>query len=272
MQIVKLKNGLGLNVQILNPEGNKAIIMVHGMFGNLSHFYLTIAPFIARDFKVVLFDLKSQGRSDKMETGYDLKTFAEEVVGLADALGLEKVHLLGYSFGCLVALKCAMDFPDRVDKVVTIEIPDKSKVPFLDRGLYTYEHFHHFVIYLNTDVRENFFRSKRQMMNTFKMHEYIYNNTTFSEDMTNEKEFEQDDYAKIKSPVLLAFGQSSVCCRELERIKTWIPFADIYLEDGGHDFFLEKTEICSQRIVKFLKSSETFRNPLASPMPVTEFC
>ena len=87
MQIVKLKNGLGLNVQVLNPEGIETVLMVHGMFGNLSHFYLTIAPFIASDYKVVLFDLKSQGRSDKIETGYDLKTFAEDVIGLADALG-----------------------------------------------------------------------------------------------------------------------------------------------------------------------------------------
>ena len=262
MQIVKLKNGLGLNVQVLNPEGIETVLMVHGMFGNLSHFYLTIAPFIASDYKVVLFDLKSQGRSDKIETGYDLKTFAEDVIGLADALGLEKIHLLGYSLGSLVVLKCAMDFPTRVGKVVVIEIPDKAKDPFLARGLYTYEHFQRFVLYLNTDIRENFFRSKRQMMTTFKMHEYIYNHTTFSEDMNNEKEFDKDDYAKIVSPLMIAFGAESVCFCEFERIKNWVPFADVYLEEGGHGFFLEKAEICSQRILRFLKSPDVFPNPL----------
>jgi|GEM_PF-800518 len=261
MQIVKLKNGLGLNVQVLNPEGREAIIMIHGMFGNLAQYYLTIAPFIAKEYKVILFDLKSQGRSDRMETGYDLKTFAEEVVGLADSLGLEKVHLLGYSFGCLIALKCAMEFPERIGKVVTIEVPDKSREPLMARGSYTYDHFNYFVHYLNTDVRENFFRSKRQMQNTFNMYEYVFNHTTFAEDMNNEKEFQQADFAKIKSPVLLAFGRESICCKELVRIMNWIPFTDIYLEEGSHDFFVEKVEQSSKRIIEFLNSSASFSNP-----------
>jgi pimeloyl-ACP methyl ester carboxylesterase len=263
MQIVKLKNGSGINVQILNPDGKEAIILLHGMFGNMAQLYLTIAPFIARQYKVVLFDLKSQGRSDRVDTGYSLQIFAEELMELADELALTKVHLLGYSFGALIALKCGMEFPERIGKIIAIEVPDKSKDPFCPRGAYTYEYFQHFVTHVHAVHRENFFRNKRQMQNHFLMHEYIFNHTSFSEDMNNEEEFQQSHFEKIKAPVLLAFGQHSICFSELERIKDWIPCVDIYIEEGGHDFFLNKVEKSSARILKFLNSPQSICKAVA---------
>lgn len=256
MHIVKLSNGSGIHVKVLNPEGRETVFMLHGMFGNLAQFYLTLAPFIANHYRVVLFDLKSQGKSDRVATGYDLKTLAEELVDLMDKLDISKAHLLGYSFGALIVLKCAMLFPDRIGKVIAIEVPDKSKVPFSARGSYTYAHFEHFMNYIHVIFRENFFRSKRQIHNQFSMYEYIFNSTSFSDDMNNEEEFQQADLAQIKAPVLLAFGKESICCQELNRIKDWIPVVDIYLEEGDHDFFLNRVEQCSDRIVSFLKMSD----------------
>lgn len=267
MQIVKLKSGLGLNVLTLNPEGAETVIMIHGMFGNLSHFYLTIAPHFAANYKVVLFDLKSQGKSEKRDTGYDVQTFAEEVIELADALGIQKAHLLGYSFGCLVALKCAMDYPERVGKVIAIEVPDKAVEPCIPKGQYTYEHFEHFVRYLNTNVRDNFFHNRRHLMNTFKMHEYIHNHTSFPEDFDREKEFDQSDFDRISSPVLLAFGIESVCMREFHRIKTMIPFMDYCLENGGHAFFSSDPAYYAAKMVNFLESDKPFLNPFRQTLP-----
>lgn len=258
MHIVKLTNGSGINVKVLNPEGQETVLMLHGMFGNLAQFYLTIAPLIANHYKVVLFDLKSQGKSDRITTGYDLKTLAEELIDLMDKLDINKAHLLGYSFGALIVLKCAMIFPERVGKIVAIEVPDKAQVPFGTRGSYTYAHFEHFMGYVNATFRDNFFRSKRQIHNQFSMYEYIFNSTSFADDMNNEEEFQQVHFAQIQSPILLAFGKESICCRELNRIKDWIPAVDIYVEDGNHDFFLDRAEKSSERIINFLQQSENF--------------
>ncbi len=266
MQLVKLKSNLELNVQILNTEANKTVFMIHGMFGNLAQFYLTIAPLVAQKYKVVLFDLKSQGRSMKKEVGYDFNSLAQEVIELADALGYEKFSVLGYSFGCWVAFRCAINFPDRIEKVIAIELPDWPKGRMIERGSYKPEHFMDFVNYLNTDVRDNFYKNKRQLRAAYLMYDYIFNYTTFSEDMNNEKELQREDCERIKAPVLLAFGRKSVCFNELLRIATWIPFADVYAEDGSHDFFLEKTQICSERIVAFLDSSNEFANIYYEPV------
>lgn len=261
MQLVKLASGLELNVQILNGDAEKTVIMIHGMFGNLAQFYLTFAPFVAQKYRVVLFDLKSQGRSQRCDKGYDFDTLAKEIIELADAIQCEKFSVLGYSFGCWVAIRLDKNYPERIEKIIALELPDWQKVPMIAKGSYTPDHFMDFVNYIHTDVRENFFKNKRQMRSMYLMHDYIFNYTTFSEDMNSERELQQQDFENIKAPILLAFGRHSVCFDELLRVATWSPVADIYVEDGGHDFFIEKAGVVAQRIIKFLDEKDVPVNP-----------
>ncbi|HEY6901683.1 MAG TPA: alpha/beta fold hydrolase, partial [Puia sp.] len=102
------------------------VVMVHGMLGNLAVYYFQIAPLLAEYFHVVLYDLKSHGMSERSEAGYDLDSMSDDLVGLMDVLGLRKVHLAGYSFGALIALKAAAKFAGRIDKLAIIEGPDPS--------------------------------------------------------------------------------------------------------------------------------------------------
>ncbi|MFT7560928.1 MAG: esterase [Flavobacteriales bacterium] len=252
MPKLNVASGSLVNYEVLNPDAEECVVLIHGMFGNLSQFYLTIAPFLAQHYKVVIFDLKSHGRSEKSESGYDLVSLSNDVKELMDALSIQKSSLLGFSYGALVALKFAMLNPARTTKVVAIEVPDKPIHDFKKRGTYTFDDFWGFVIYLNTNIRENFFRSKRQIENTFKVYDYIFNQTTFSDDMNAEPEFVESDYKMVKSPVLLAFGKASPCFGEFNRIKNWIKNADIYLDDGDHGFFMDKVEASSSRVISFL--------------------
>ena len=265
MQLVKIASGLELNVLILNPEAEKTIFMIHGMFGNLAQFYLTFAPLVAQKNRVVLFFQKSQGRSQRSESGYDFFSFSTDVVELADAIGCDKFSVLGYSFGCWVALRLGSNYPDRIEKIVTLEIPDWPKIPVMPKGSYTPEHFMDFVHYLNTDVRENFFRNTRQMRGTYLMYDYIFNYTSFSEDMNNEKAPQRKDFESVKAPILFAFGRHSVCFNELMRVAPWARSAEIYVEDGSHDFFLSKVDILAQRINDFLAGTERPVNPYYQP-------
>ena len=115
-----------LHVQELNPDGPETIIMVHGMFSNLAVYYFNIAPMLAKHYRVVLFDMKGHGMSEKVRTGYDLTSMTDDLRDLMDALGIEKAHLAGYSYGGLVALKMAARFPERVGKLAIIEGPERA--------------------------------------------------------------------------------------------------------------------------------------------------
>ena len=59
------------------------------------------------------------GYSDRPEdVEYGLQTWADQTLGVMDALGIEKAHLVGNSFGGSIALRIATKHPDRVDKLV----------------------------------------------------------------------------------------------------------------------------------------------------------
>ena len=64
-------------------------------------------------------DMVGFGYSDRPENiEYSLQTWADQVVGLMDTLGIEKASLVGNSFGGSIALRVATQHPDRVDKLV----------------------------------------------------------------------------------------------------------------------------------------------------------
>ena len=126
MPVINLPN-VRLHVQELNPEGQETIVMVHGMFSNLAVYYFTIAPMLAKHFRVVLFDMKGHGMSEKVQTGYDLTSMTGDLLNLMHVLGIEKAHLAGYSYGGLVAMKMATRFPERVGKLAIIEGPDPTE-------------------------------------------------------------------------------------------------------------------------------------------------
>jgi pimeloyl-ACP methyl ester carboxylesterase len=70
---------------------------------------------LAKDHRVIAFDLPGHGRSDKpaREEAYGLQ-MAEDVVLLLDHLKVKKAHVVGYSLGGMVAVKLTARHPDRV--------------------------------------------------------------------------------------------------------------------------------------------------------------
>jgi pimeloyl-ACP methyl ester carboxylesterase len=83
----------------------------HENFGFVTHL-------MTPHFKVIEFDLRGYGLSDRPEQQYTMETWAEDVKGLLDHLGLDRVHIHGTSMGGMVALAFAGLYPDRVDGLI----------------------------------------------------------------------------------------------------------------------------------------------------------
>ena len=78
-----------------------------------------VLPVLGEDFHVVAPDMVGFGYSDRpKDVTYGLDTWADQTLGVMDALGIEKAHLVGNSFGGAIALRLATRNPDRVDKLV----------------------------------------------------------------------------------------------------------------------------------------------------------
>lgn len=73
---------------------------------------------LGRKFQAYCPDLLGNGESSKPERTPDIPTLAREIVELADALSLERFHLVGTHTGAKIALSIAEQFPDRVDRII----------------------------------------------------------------------------------------------------------------------------------------------------------
>ena len=112
----------GVNIHYLDaPGGSPPIVTLHGLSANAHCFAGLIAAGLSPTFRVVAPDLRGRGRTDKPATGYTMADHAGDVLALLDALGLDRVILVGHSFGGYVAIYIASHFPERVDKLVVID-------------------------------------------------------------------------------------------------------------------------------------------------------
>ncbi len=256
MPLIQIKEGLDIHYQLLNPKGEETITIIHGMFGNLSQFYLSIGPELAKQYTVLVFDLKSHGKSSKYPTGYGEDELAKDMVLLWDALQIEKSHILGFSFGAILALKTGINYPNRVGEIIAMELPPLPKDPIKGQGTYSWNEFIYFVHTLPAHIRENFLSSKRRLHKMFTMYEYILNETTFVPDTNARVPLAEADLAKLTEKCLFLFGNTSVCIPELERIQDWIKNHYVYIFEGKHDFFINQSLQVAQLIQQFLSTTD----------------
>lgn len=68
--------------------------------------------------EVLMFDQRGLGRTDKPDGPYSMEGYADDAAALMDTLGWERAHVIGISFGGMVAQHLALRHPDRVDRLV----------------------------------------------------------------------------------------------------------------------------------------------------------
>ncbi len=96
------------------------VVLVHGIAGSTLLWQANLSAIGARH-KVFAVDLPGHGRSGKPGGRYDIEFFARALSGFLDAWGLERVALVGHSFGGHVCLKLALEKPERVARLVLID-------------------------------------------------------------------------------------------------------------------------------------------------------
>ncbi|MFI7589755.1 4,5:9,10-diseco-3-hydroxy-5,9,17-trioxoandrosta-1(10),2-diene-4-oate hydrolase [Spongisporangium articulatum] len=115
--------GLTLNVHEAGPEqtDHLPVVLLHGGGPGASawsNFGRNIVE-LGRTFRTLAVDQPGFGASDKpTEHGQYFRFSADALAGLLDALGLEKVHLVGNSLGGGTAVRFALEYPKRVGRLV----------------------------------------------------------------------------------------------------------------------------------------------------------
>jgi pimeloyl-ACP methyl ester carboxylesterase len=101
-------------------EHGTPILCVHGITGNAFSFQ-ALADDLSKDNRVIAYDLRGRGDSDKPENGYGIATHAEDLAELIDALELDRPVIAGHSLGAMIGVYFATHYPQKLSKLVLID-------------------------------------------------------------------------------------------------------------------------------------------------------
>jgi pimeloyl-ACP methyl ester carboxylesterase len=111
----------GVKTNYLEAGAGPPVVLVHGSGPGVTAYanWRLVIPALSDRFRVIAPDMVGFGFSERPDgADYSVQTWADQVVGLLDALGLDNASIVGNSFGGAIALRVATQHPDRVDKLV----------------------------------------------------------------------------------------------------------------------------------------------------------
>lgn len=243
-------NGVRLNTSRLGH--GPPLVMIHGLLvGNMASWYFGAAPALAKHHSVLLYDLRGHGRSERPPCGYRLSDMTADLAGLV-ANEAAPLTLVGHSYGALVALNFALQYPAQVERLVLVEAP-------LPPSQYT--EFTEFVSQdpdqmmkslppqLQIVVAAGGRRARRFVIAVAE----LVNRTTILNDLQQEPDISAEQLAAVTCPTLAVYGQRSPCRPVADRLREQLPNCRAVLLEGGHLLPLEAPAALLEQIERFCR-------------------
>ena len=229
-------------------------------------------PVYAREYKVISYDNRGVGKSDKPDIPYSLEMMAHDCVGLLDVIGKAKAHFMGYSMGARIAEEIALSYPERIislvlacpitwsaelhnqpqppkaeDKIRWDALPEDERVRLWLAGVFT----------------EDFFKNNTKLMKKLvKIIKKGYG-PPYAQDWHAHASNTYDNYrrlSQIKAPTLIIAGgaDSTVTLDNIRLLKEKMPDAELaIMEKMPHLLMWEGFDEFNRIMLDFLRRHST---------------
>ncbi len=107
----------GIALHYSEKGAGKPLILLHGNGDSLEYFAHQIDTF-SQFYRVFAVDTRGHGQSPRGTAPFTIRQFSEDLVAFMDAHAIRKAHILGFSDGGNIALTFALQYPERVDKLI----------------------------------------------------------------------------------------------------------------------------------------------------------
>jgi pimeloyl-ACP methyl ester carboxylesterase len=110
------------------PKDGPVVLLLHGFPEFWYGWRRQIEPLAAAGFRVIVPDQRGYNLSSKPSgvAAYSLTELVSDVIAIADQLGQEKIYLAGHDWGAAVAWSTALLYPQRIAKLVVVNVPHPS--------------------------------------------------------------------------------------------------------------------------------------------------
>jgi pimeloyl-ACP methyl ester carboxylesterase len=263
MPMVKVND---INIYYESHGKGEALILISQPGSDSSEWKMHI-PVFSKAYRVIAFDNRGSGRSDKPDMPYSIEMEADDTVGLMDALGVEKAHVLGVSGAGAIAQNVAYKYPERVKGLILLatmlKMPAKNifvvdalaklmneecSQESLIRAMWPWVLSNRF--FENPAIVE--VAIKASLANSNPMPAYV-----FARQSAALTDFDSRPWAgRITAPTLVLAGEDDVSLpmhysRELAEA---IPGAKFVSMSGGHMFNAENPIVFQNAVMEFLEA------------------
>lgn len=257
-------NGIDIYYEI-HGRG-EPLVLIMGLRRNAEWWYRQL-PALSEHFQVLVFDNRGAGRSDQPQEDYSMALFADDTAALMKALGLSSAHVLGISMGGYIAQELALNYPQRVRRLVlgctgpggrlAVHMTSERMAKFTaNEGLTPAE-----ILRKDLDIlfSEDFIRNETKKIEEFAeiSLRYYQPPESFLRQLDACRRHDTlDRLHRVTQPTLILTGDDDplVPPGNSLLLKERIPKARLERFPGGrHCFFMEYADRFNQQVIDFLK-------------------
>ena len=116
MSIISVKD-LQVHYQLEGLDSGPVLVLVNSIATDLS-VWDDVVTGLQNTFRILRYDVRGQGQTTVTEGPYSIETLAKDLIGLIDALGVEKVSICGLSLGAMVGMWLATNCSERIERLI----------------------------------------------------------------------------------------------------------------------------------------------------------
>jgi pimeloyl-ACP methyl ester carboxylesterase len=276
-------NGIEINYRQVG-EGED-VVFVHGLAANHAFWNLQLLLPLARLYRVTTYDLRGHGYSSMPGEGYTSARMVEDLIALLDRLDVDRAHLVGHSFGGVVATHCAVLHPGRVRSLTiqdtrlralqpTQRLRDwpnwqEAQAALRTRGIDIDENAEEVGMILLEKLAAPEWRERRQEgaqqplfipfsgwsagNRSAQRWLKLLNTTAARREIQEMSGLTRDAIASIAAPTLAIYGEHSRCLRTFEELGRVLPRARrLTMSRVGHFYPVIKPVAVAEMLLDFL--------------------
>jgi pimeloyl-ACP methyl ester carboxylesterase len=280
-------NGISINYRRVGD--GRDVVLIHGLGANYAFWHFDVLLPLARDYRVTVYDLRGHGHSGMPSSGYTSADMAEDLDHLLNHLDIPKAHLVGHSFGGVVALHCALLHPERVSSLTIADSRIRALQPTqrprdwpnwktakkrLEKlGLFLPEDETESGLWLLEQLASPDWQQKRHRLRgsplfipfsrwgggnrSAERWLELLDTTTAKQDLTSPAGLTLNELSKITHPTLAIYGEKSTVLPSLCGLREHLPDCKTVVVPGaGHFLPLTRPEFFVTTVSQFLKELE----------------
>ena len=109
-------NGIEIGYKIIGT--GDPLVMIMGLGGTMDDWPVVLIETLSQEYQLIILDNRGMGYSTANDDPFNYPLFANDVIGLLDALNVEHANVLGWSMGSVITQELLLEHPERVDKAI----------------------------------------------------------------------------------------------------------------------------------------------------------